>query len=147
MCFLFFIVAAPNYQNIANNPQIITNLIPFIVNYNWDDINFPAGDKDYSAFEKNNSDIVTNILFVPHNTQEIRQSYISKHNKNCNKHANVLITDGTGNWHYLSIKSISALLRGVTSTHNGNFYCLNCFHSYRTHNKLKEHVRIMTFVT
>ena len=53
-----------------------------------------------------------------------------------------MITDGTGNWHYLAIKSISALLRGVTSTHNGDFYCLNCFHSYRAHNKLKEHEQL-----
>ena len=30
-----------------------------------------------------------------------------------------------------------ALLRGITSNHNGNFYCLNCFPSCRTYNKLK----------
>ena len=45
MCFLFSIVVALNYQNIANNPQRITNLIPFIANYNWDDINFQQGIK------------------------------------------------------------------------------------------------------
>ena len=48
-----------------------------------------------------------------------------------------MITDGTGKWHYLAIKRIPALLRGITSTHNDDFYCLNCFHSYRTHDKLK----------
>ena len=47
-----------------------------------------------------------------------------------------MITDGTGNWHYLAIKSISGLLGGITSTHDGHFYC---FHSYRTLNKLKNH--------
>ena len=26
--------------------------------------------------------------------------------------------------------------------HHGNFYCLNCFYSYRTHNKLKKHGRV-----
>ena len=52
MCFLFSIVAALNHQNIDNNPQRIVNLIPFIANYNWDDINFPAEHKDYSPFEK-----------------------------------------------------------------------------------------------
>ena len=41
-----------------------------------------------------------------------------------------MITDGTGNWHYLAVKSISGLLRGITSNHNGDFYCLNCLHSY-----------------
>ena len=29
------------------------------------------------------------------------------------------------------------LLRGITSKNNGNFYCLNCFSSFRTKNVLK----------
>ena len=53
-----------------------------------------------------------------------------------------MITDGTSNWHYLAIKNISGLLRGITSNHNGNFYCLNCLHSYRTKSKLKKHEKI-----
>ena len=53
-----------------------------------------------------------------------------------------MITDETGNWHYLAIKSISGLLRGITSNHNGDFYCLNCFHSYTTEKKLRKHERI-----
>ena len=34
---------------------------------------------------------------------------------------------------------MSELLRGIKSNHNGHFYCLNCFHSYRTENKFKKH--------
>ena len=90
MCFLFSIVAALNHENIDNNPQRIVNLTPFIANYNWDDIKFPAGHKDYSAFEKNNSDIALNILFIPRNTQEIRQACVPKHNKTRNIHATLL---------------------------------------------------------
>ena len=75
--------------------------------------------------------------------QEIRQAYISKHNKTCNIHANLLmITCETSNWHYLEIKSIPGLSRGVTSNHNGDFYCLNCFHSYTSEKKLRKHERI-----
>ena len=37
---------------------------------------------------------------------------------------------------------MSGLLRGRTSNHNGEFYCLNCLHSYRTKNKLKKHESI-----
>ena len=48
-----------------------------------------------------------------------------------------MITDGTNNWHYLAVKSISGLLRGITSNHNGDFYCLNCFHPYTTKKNLK----------
>ena len=37
---------------------------------------------------------------------------------------------------------MSALPRGITSKHKGNFYCLNCLHSYRTENKLKKHENV-----
>ena len=48
-----------------------------------------------------------------------------------------MITDDDNRWHYLAVKSLPALFRGITSTNNGDFYCLNCFHSYLTLNKLK----------
>ena len=38
-------------------------------------------------------------------------------------------------------RNISGLLRGITSIHNGDFYCLNCFHSYTTEKKLGKHER------
>ena len=33
-------------------------------------------------------------------------------------------------WHYLAVKKLSTLLRGITSKHHGDFYCLNCLHSF-----------------
>ena len=53
-----------------------------------------------------------------------------------------MITDGDCNWHYLAVKSIYGLLRGITSNHNGDFHCLNCLHSYTTKEKLRKHERI-----
>ena len=52
------------------------------------------------------------------------------------------ISVNINNCHYLAIENISGLLRGITSNHNGDFYCLNCFHSYTTKEKLKKHERI-----
>ena len=52
-----------------------------------------------------------------------------------------MITDGE-KWHYLAVKNLSGLLKGMTSTHEKDFYCLNCFHSYRTKNKLESHKKI-----
>ena len=52
-----------------------------------------------------------------------------------------MITDGE-KWHYLTVKKLPGLLRGITSTHKEDFYCLNCFHSYRTINKLEAHKKI-----
>ena len=52
-----------------------------------------------------------------------------------------MISNGK-NWHYLAVKSLSKLLRGISSNHNSDYYCLNCFHSYRTENKLNVHKKI-----
>ena len=132
-CFQYSVVAALNHQKIPNHPERINNLVLFMDNYNWNDLEFPAGHKHYSAFEENNPSIALNILYVPYKTKEIIPSYISKHNKTRDTQANLLmITDDTNNWYYLAIKSIPGLLRGVTSTNHGDYYCLNCFHSYRT---------------
>ena len=40
------------------------------------------------------------------------------------------------------LESLSALLRRITSTNNGDFCRLNCLHSYRAKNKLKEHENV-----
>ena len=139
-CYLYAIVLALNYHKISNHPERISNFIPFTPNYNWDEINFPAGSKEYNAFEKYNDTIALNVFYAPHNENKIRPVYISKFNKTREHHANLLmITEGKDKWHYITIKSIPALLRGVTSAHNGDFYCLNCFHSSRTAKKFNEH--------
>ena len=52
-----------------------------------------------------------------------------------------MITNGE-KWNYLTVRNLPGLLRGITSTHKEDFYCLNCFHSYRTRNKLESHKKI-----
>ena len=52
-----------------------------------------------------------------------------------------MIGDGR-KYHYLAVTSSSELLEGNSSNHTGHFYCLNCFNSYTTKNKLKEHEEI-----
>ena len=139
-CFQYAITAALNYQNIDHHPERISKLKPFINNYNWKDIEFPSHSKDWRKFKCYNKTIALNILYVPYNTKQIKQAYISKYNNERDDQVNLLmITDGTGNWHYLAVKSISGLLRRITSNHNGDFYCLNCFHPYTTERKLRKH--------
>ena len=84
-------MAALNHQKIPNHTERISNLIPFINDYNWDDLEFPAYHKAYSAFDKNNSEIALNILYIPYNTKKIMPTYISKHNKAHNIQANLLM--------------------------------------------------------
>ena len=39
-------------------------------------------------------------------------------------------------------KKLSTLLRGLTSKHQDDFYCLNCLYSFRTENKLKSQEKV-----
>ena len=48
-----------------------------------------------------------------------------------------MITDGEKR-HCLVVKNLPGLLRGITSSHHGDFYCLNCFRSYRKKKKIWE---------
>ena len=83
-----------------------------------------------------------NILSVQHNKKEISITYKSKYNrKRKNQVILVMITIGK-KWYYLTVTCLPALLAGITSNHHGEFYCLNCFHSYMTHDKLKKHERV-----
>ena len=158
-CFQYAITAALNGQNIDNHPERISNLKPFINNYNWKNIVFPADSKDWRKSECNNKKIALNVLYEPYNakqednddedengyngTKKIRPAYIPRHNNKRDTQVNLLkINDETTNWHYPAVKRMSGLLRGITSRHNGDFYCLNCFHSYTTENKYRKHEKI-----
>ena len=50
-----------------------------------------------------------------------------------------MIPNGEG-WHYIAVKRLPVLLRGITSKHHGDFCCLNCLYSFRTYNKLESHM-------
>ena len=84
-----------------------------------------------------------NKLFAPHNEKEICSAYISKYNhERKNQVTLLMITDDGKRWHYFAVRSLSSLLRGISTSNNGDFYCLNCFHSYLTLNKVKKHDRV-----
>ena len=143
--FQYAVTLALNLDEINNHPERISKIKPFIEQYNLKDIDFPATSKDWKNFELNN-EIALNILYVPHNTKNIQVAYKSKHNLTREKQVILLMISNGENWHYLVVKSLSGLLRGISSSHKKDFYCLNCFHSYRTKNKVKAHkkyVKIM----
>ena len=81
-------------------------------------------------------------MYVPHNNKKIHVAYKSKHNLTREKQVILLMISNGENWHYIVVKSLAGLLKGITSSHNEDFYCLNCFCTYTTKNKLEEHKRI-----
>ena len=148
-CFQYATTLALNFNNIDKHHQRISKIKPLINNYDWNNINFLTAKKDWNKFEFNNKNVTLNILYVPFNTKKIEIAYNSKYNLIRDIQIILLMISNGENWHYLAVKSLSRLLRGITSNHDGDYYCLNCFHSYRTENKLnvhKKYVKIINIV-
>ena len=120
----------------------ISKLKPYISKYSWEGINFPARLKDWQKFEKNNDTIALNILYIEQFTNNISVVYKSKYNNKHKKQAILsMIGDGV-KYNCLAVTNLSGLLKGISSNQKEDFYCLNCFNSYTTKNKFKEHEEI-----
>ena len=140
-CFQYAVTLALNLDKIKKDPQRVSKIKPFIEKYNWEDIDFPSTSKDWKKFECNN-EVAHNILYVPYNTKKINIAYKSKNDLTHERQIILLMISDGQRWHYLVVKNLSGLLRGITSNHKEDFYYLNCFHSYRTENKLEAHKKI-----
>ena len=44
--------------------------------------------------------------------------------------------------HRFTVKGLSALLKGITTNHKGDLYCLSCFDSYKKEKRIKKHGRV-----
>ena len=80
---------------------------------------------------KNNPTIVLNILYIEKKCHVL----ISKINRNCEKKVLWKIPN-------VEKEKLFALLRWITSKHDGDFYCLNYLHSLRTEKKVKSHQKV-----
>ena len=81
-------------------------------------------------------------IYIPHNAKTMSVAYRSEYNNNCKKQVILLMITNSKTSHYLSVTNLSALLEGNSSSRYGDFYCLNCFNSDTSKNKLKEHEEI-----
>ena len=101
----------------------------FICKCNWEEINYPSEKDDWKKIEKNNLTITLNVLYAKN--EKIYPAYVSKQNSNHEKQVVLLMIPNGEWWHYLAVKNLSALLKGITSKDNGNFSYLNCIQSFR----------------
>ena len=91
---------------------------------------------------KKKKTIALDVLYIPRNTKTISVAYRSEYNNNCKKQVILLMITNSKKSHYLAVTNLSALLKGISSNHKEDFYCLNCFNSYTSKNKLKEREEI-----
>ena len=141
-CFQYAITIALNYDEIGNHHQRVNKVKPFIDQYNWKDINFPSQVDDWKKFELNNTSIALNILYVPEGEKTIRHAYKSKYNLTRENQVILLMIDDGEKWHYLTVRSLSALLKGIISKHKDDFYCLNFFHSFASKRSFEKHMKV-----
>ena len=102
----------------------------------WHDITFCASYEDYTNFERLNSNVALNVLYVPFGEENICPEYTS--NRNFDKIDQVVllkISDGKGKWHFLALrsildqdgvkgpyKSLSRLMEVISSNNHADFY-------------------------
>ena len=133
---------ALNYDKIGDNPERAKKVKPFVDQYDWKEVNFPSYINDWKKFELNNKSIGLNVLYVPQGEKTIRHAYKSKYDLTRENQVILLMISDGEKWHYLTVKRLSALLKGSTSKHYGDYYCLNCFHSYASKESLEKHTKI-----
>ena len=153
-CFAYAAIKAIYHKELGDHLyRISSKLIEYTDKLNFNGINFSANKHDYKTFQKNNDTIALDIFHVPFNEEDILPEYVSKHNFNRDVQISLLkITDGDGKWHFLALKSckvvdsdcmnsqksFSRLMRGMSSSVYENYYCLDCFHSYRSQSALEK---------
>ena len=116
-CIIYAIIASLHHHEIDNHPERISKLKPYINDYNWHGLEFPAKPSNWKKIEENNSSIDLNILFVPNCTKDIRLVYKSKYNGKRKEKAILLIIGDGEKWHYLEVKNLPRLLRRISSNH------------------------------
>ena len=73
------------------------------------DIDLSSYQRNWGKFERENTSIALNILFVSHDSEEIRLAYKSNYNKRKNQVILPMINDEANNCYYFAVKNLSEL--------------------------------------
>ena len=102
-CFQWSIIAGLNY-NIIKEKELKK-----LLKFRRVDTDFSSYQRDWEEFEQNNTSIALNILFVSHNSEEIKLACKSNYNKRKNQVILLMINDEANNCYYFAVKNMSEL--------------------------------------
>ena len=102
-CFKWSIIAGLNYNKIKEKE------LKKILKFKRVDTDFSSYQRDWEEFEQSNTSIALNILFVPHNSEEIKLAYKSNYNKRKNQVILLMINDESNKCYYFAVKNLSEL--------------------------------------
>ena len=95
------IIAGLNY-NIIKEKELKK-----LLNFKKVDIDFSSHKSYWENFEQENNSIAINVLFVQHNSEEIKLAYKPSYNKRKNQVILLMINDEANNYYYFAIKNLS----------------------------------------
>ena len=135
-CFKWAVITASRWEEINNNPERISKLARFEADFDWSGIGFPVSIKDIKKFELRNQ-ISLNLLAI-----EDRQIYICrKGGNNYERVINLMLITESNRKHYVSIKSLSRLLRSQNTKLKGKeYFLMNCLQGFWEEKSRNEHV-------
>ena len=93
-CFKWPVIAASRWEEIGKNPQRVSNLKKYELDFDWSGIKFLVSVKDIKGFEVKNR-ISINLLAT-----EGKETYICRKGGNYNRSINLMILNN----HYVAIK-------------------------------------------
>ena len=102
-CFQWSIIAGLNY-NIIKEKELKK-----LLKFRRIDTDFSSHQRDWQNFEQENNSIALNVLFVSHNSEEIKLAYKSSYNKRKNQVILLMVNDEANNYYYFAIKNLSEL--------------------------------------
>ena len=74
-CFQWSIISGLNYNSIKEKE------LKKLLKFRRADTDFSSYQREWEEFEQNNTSIALNILFVSHNSEEVKLAYKSSYNK------------------------------------------------------------------
>ena len=102
-CFKWSIIAGLNYNKIKEKE------LKKLLKFRRVDTDFSSYQRDWEEFEQENTSIALNILFLSHNSEEVKLAYKSSYNKRKNQVILLMINDEANNCYYFAIKKLSEL--------------------------------------
>ena len=89
-CFQWPIIAGLNYNNVKEKvlkklKKEKKNKLKKLLTFKRFDTDFSSNQRYCENFEQENNSIAINVLFVPHNSEEIKLAYKSSYNKRKNQ--------------------------------------------------------------
>jgi hypothetical protein len=134
-CFLWAVLCG--LHPIKSNPQRVEHYKKYEHELNVNDLSFPLNIRQVKKFENLNPTISVNV-FAYDGKVGVYPLHITAHKNR--QHVNMLLLSQGDKSHYVTIRSMSKLLRQKNSYHCAKFHCNYCLHGFTRQDLLDRHV-------